>query len=306
MSNPKNDLRLKIGNIEFTDFEAPQVINSFGGYQSMAIHDFYGGYRTVQAFGAFPKEIIWDGILINQNGKTAMQRALEIDTIRINGTMQPLTIGPYNLNVVVKEFLHKPNLEQWVPYSITIIPVQDLTGANSKPVSQVPQDAQLSQQLQNINQIFSNPQGTYQYSATVTDNMNTLNSSINNLMQTNQGSLSSLNATSKGFLTGQITEIQSGLEADMTSTDPATSLSSTNLYNSLEQFSNILAGNNNLAVINTVNPDLPLLASTYYGDPTKWSVIAQANNLVDPMPIGNFGLTIPSLSNVDLTNPLFN
>ena len=49
--------------------------------------------------------------------------------------------------------------------------------------------------------------------------------------------------------------------------------------------------------INVINPNLMALAAQYYGDATQWRIIADANNLTDPQPIGLFNnLIIPTLS----------
>ena len=43
-----------------------------------------------------------------------------------------------------------------------------------------------------------------------------------------------------------------------------------------------------------INPNLLMLAAQYYGDATKWQIIAAANDLSDPQPIGSFELNIPA------------
>jgi len=48
--------------------------------------------------------------------------------------------------------------------------------------------------------------------------------------------------------------------------------------------------------INCVNPNLWTLAAQYYNDATQWRIIANANNLTDPQPVGIFNLIIPTSS----------
>jgi hypothetical protein len=49
-----------------------------------------------------------------------------------------------------------------------------------------------------------------------------------------------------------------------------------------------------LAVLAVVNPNLPALASAYYGDASQWPRIAAQNGLLDPQPIGTFtALEVP-------------
>lgn len=65
---------------------------------------------------------------------------------------------------------------------------------------------------------------------------------------------------------------------------------------------------NNLALINTppnaltitvVGGNLFALAAQYYGDASQWALIAQANNLIDPMIVGVMTLLIPPLNGID-------
>jgi hypothetical protein len=48
-----------------------------------------------------------------------------------------------------------------------------------------------------------------------------------------------------------------------------------------------------LATIHVINPNLVVLSSQYYQDPSHWRDIASANGLSDPQPIGTFDLIIP-------------
>ncbi len=65
---------------------------------------------------------------------------------------------------------------------------------------------------------------------------------------------------------------------------------------------------NNVLLVNTppnalsitvVGGNLFALAAQYYGDASQWALIAQANNLTDPMIVGEQTLLIPPLNGID-------
>jgi hypothetical protein len=55
----------------------------------------------------------------------------------------------------------------------------------------------------------------------------------------------------------------------------------------------------NAITINVVGGTLFHLAAQYYGDAAQWALIASANNMTDPMIIGNKTLLIPPLNGID-------
>jgi hypothetical protein len=75
-----------------------------------------------------------------------------------------------------------------------------------------------------------------------------------------------------------------------------------NLYNLQAVLNNLLTnlelieqgGTGQIITINNAN--LFVLAALYYGDATRWTTIAQANGLKDPMTYGIRMLTIPQTS----------
>lgn len=55
----------------------------------------------------------------------------------------------------------------------------------------------------------------------------------------------------------------------------------------------------NAQIVTVIGGNLFTLASKYYGDPKQWVLIAKANNLVDPMIVGQATLIIPAWNGVD-------
>jgi hypothetical protein len=129
---------LHLGGIPFLSFECPESIGDIGLQAKLAMHDFPGGYRTVQPLGFFPPQMItWSGQFWQNDipGYTPQQRIINLEQIIINQVGVSLNIGPFTFNPV---FVHKLELHMqlgWLlPYTIEIIPVNPgLTNAASLP-----------------------------------------------------------------------------------------------------------------------------------------------------------------------------
>ena len=68
------------------------------------------------------------------------------------------------------------------------------------------------------------------------------------------------------------------------------------LYSYIQQIANLLAAAaapSSIFYATVSNPNLFVLAAQYYGDPDKWSVIADANGLTSAFNVGVFTLVIP-------------
>jgi hypothetical protein len=55
----------------------------------------------------------------------------------------------------------------------------------------------------------------------------------------------------------------------------------------------------NAKLITVIGGNLFQIASQYYGDASQWPLIAQANQLTDPMLVGINSLLVPPLNNQD-------
>lgn len=110
------DTLLVLGSVVFQGFEIPSKIN-FGGKHQLQIHDLVGGSRVVDAMGARPAPIKWEGRF---RGSDALERALLLDQMRQAGAQIFLSYFSTFVNVVITEF--EPDLEQFyeIPYKITV------------------------------------------------------------------------------------------------------------------------------------------------------------------------------------------
>ncbi len=112
---------LTLGGVPFQDFEIPPTI-TFGGAQSLAVHQLPGGQRVIDALGANDAAIGWTGIF---SGANATERARMLDLARATGMMLPLTWDVFFYTVVVSSFVADYSKGWWIPYRIACTVVRD-------------------------------------------------------------------------------------------------------------------------------------------------------------------------------------
>lgn len=118
------DTQIQLGSFIFQDLEIPEYIN-FGGTQQLVQHDLIGGNRVIDAMGKSDVDIQWSGLM---TGPTALQRAQQLNQLRVAG--QQLTLQWFNLNynVVIQNFVSRTERFYQVSYDITLRVIAD--GAN--------------------------------------------------------------------------------------------------------------------------------------------------------------------------------
>lgn len=116
---------LLLGPILFQDFELPASI-TWGGAQSLTIHRLPGGARVIDAMGRDDADITWSGIF---SGPNAAVRARELDLMRGDGSLWPLTWDSFFYSVVIARFEADHRRGNWVPYRITCTVLQDEAAA---------------------------------------------------------------------------------------------------------------------------------------------------------------------------------
>ena len=142
--------QLTIGPVAFVDAEHPDDI-TFGGTQSLAVHDYVGGSRQVQSMGARESSITWEGYL---RSSTAQARAIALDQLRISGTQVPLTFTQWSYDVVVQEFRAKIMHEFLIRYTIAVVVVRNKAAwAQARAIASV--DAQIAGLYANANQGYT-------------------------------------------------------------------------------------------------------------------------------------------------------
>lgn len=99
LSGIYGDAVLTLGDIAFTDFSVPSRMN-YGGKQTLVVHKFPGGARTIDAMGPDPNPITWSGILLGV-GAAATRQAIE--AMRDAGQVVDLAWGENAYSVLVEE-----------------------------------------------------------------------------------------------------------------------------------------------------------------------------------------------------------
>ena len=319
-------------SITLQDVELPQAV-AWGGEQAMAVHQLIGGNRVIDALGAKPAPITWDGILF---GQTAVERARYLDTVRQGGGAVVLTWDEFVYVGVVSRFAAN-YLQPWhVRYSITIEVMRDAASAQTS----APKESLLTllnndtAQASCLGDLIGDP------------TLSTLLSAVSSAVQTLNGAVEAVTApiaqatacmqqatvTAQSALAAIVQPLslaQSRVQALKGSVDNAAStvqtltsgvfsgatpqaiqsLASANLgYANAQPVyaldsilgrmqANIGAGmpgaSENTIAIN--GGDLQAIAAQQYGDATLWPAIAKINGLSDPkLPAGALTLQIPS------------
>lgn len=115
------DTEVILGAFKFRDMEIPASING-GGEQSLIVKKLVGGSRVIDAMGPDDDDISWGGLI---QGSDSIDRAMQLDGMRIAG--QPVLFTYFNLRyyVLVKSF--KFNIERYyqITYSLTLTVLKD-------------------------------------------------------------------------------------------------------------------------------------------------------------------------------------
>lgn len=311
---------VRLGPIVLHGVEVPSGI-PFAGRQNVAVHDLYGGGRTVQPVGAADDTIEWNALFI---GSLAMKRARYLNTFRLSGKPIVLSFSGVMVTCVIAEFKPFYKAINWVPYSIRLIPVSE--SWNNPVVVTTQTHASFLQSLV----AEANSVRTW-WTATMTTAMTTLQTAMNAISD-----LSSIPAATISGLTSTIIAVQNelnGIQASVENTllnittlggmfpnNPAasavsslsnqlnavtTQYQSENLGGLLSITSDTIAnaGTSALPFLPLITPEiigvapqngpvteivqagtqLEEVALRFYGDATEWPAIASANGLFDPL-----------------------
>ena len=109
-----------LDDIEFQSWEVPERVK-WGGAQSLAVHQFPGGARTIDAMGSDEAPITWSGRLGILTPDSA-SRARRLDTLRQSGAEVVLTWGEFTRSVVVASCEFDHGFDFGYQISVTVIP----------------------------------------------------------------------------------------------------------------------------------------------------------------------------------------
>ncbi len=286
-----------IGGVPLVDVEVPQNLEFIGGTQRLEVHNFPGGIRTIQALGGFPPDqITWDGIFL---GPTAWQRAYQFSQMRLQGQKVVLSYGSWQWEGVVEQFFVSVQHEFLNRYHITFIPEKDLSTL-PPPVNTV--DANLIVQMTMMAISMNLPTSIFGDDLPLT-----LSGPLNSLLSVTEGGLLAAGndvnlldagtVSNIGYYNGQVQSAGGVILQPDSPVNPTLSMMASASYvmSAASILSNAVtqpAGPQ--ATVAMINPNLMTLAAQYYGDASRWPAIASANGLVDPMPTGQYQITIPA------------
>lgn len=291
---------LTLGSVFFDTFEVPQNLSDLGGVQQVATHSYPGGYQTQQAFGAFPSPITWSGKL---TGTTAMFRKNEIDRLRVAGREVGLSFGDKFLLGIVTACRINVHHEWLIDYNITFEPRLDVSSGDG-PSDLLSAFDLINQVLIALNNMislfeligsgngFSMPSGLFPLAVTL---FNTTQLAVVGSF----GIVANIPPSSAAAIYAAAQALLAAAQPLTVSTNPFVSSPSLDLVGYASSIVNIVRSSEaTQTTLNVVNPNLFLVAAQYYGDATRWRQIAVASSISppDPMPIGQFTLTIPAVT----------
>lgn len=285
---------LQLGSVLFnrSALEVPEEIGNLGGHQVIAQHDFPGGARTQQVFGAFPDEIMWQGWL---TGGTASDRLAQIDAMRVAGQVVTLSYGPKSWPGRIISLEARAQNQNRFRYRIHFLPLSDT--ASAAAASGMTPEATLGVQTNLLTQLQNNL--PFPLPSAITAPVNTVLNTIQDGLGAADGIVANIGLPSLSLIAGAVTTVTAALpliQGGGSRSDAFMATAAANASTSaLTTIQKPLAPQRTVTVL---NPNLPQLAAQYLGDATQWQRIAIANNIVppDPMPLGQFTLSIPPLS----------
>lgn len=292
---------LTLGSVFFDAFEVPQNLSDLGGVQQVATHSYPGGYQTQQTFGAFPSPITWSGKL---TGTTAMFRKNEIDRLRVAGKQVALSFGDKFLLGIVSSCKINVHHEWLIDYTITFDPRRDISSGDG------PDDLLSAFDL--INQVLIDLSDVIAFFQLITADGSrfsmppalfplavTLFSTTQLAVVDSFGIVANIPPSSAAAIYAAAQALLDAAQPLAASTSPFISSPSLDLVGYASSIVNIVRlSEATQTTLQVVNPNLFLVAAQYYGDATRWRQIAVASSISppDPMPIGQFTLTIPAVT----------
>lgn len=311
---PITSLLMTLGSVLFDQFEVPEIIESLGGTQAIAEHRFPGGTITQQRFGAYPSLLRWRGLL---TGSNALFRMRELDRLRVAGEEVSFNYGDTFLLGLVVLFEASPRSQWLVPYRIEYAPRLDFSATDQQLSDILSTYQMITQALFNLETILSViiPTGNgpthsaldtsvVQYYAALPPTLQLPLQTF--ITDTSTALLNSLNIPSDiSFNDAQ--RIYSDAQALLAvatplsqSSDPTLASPAQDTISYVSTITTAVANpsTQNVTIIQAINPNLLRVAAQYYGDHTKWQVIADASGISppDPQPVGQFALVIPTLT----------
>lgn len=311
---------LILGDFIFQEMELPEKI-PFGGEQRLSVKKFIGGARNVQSLGPDPIALSWSGIILPLfDGTPSLMRAKYLNQMKDAGYPLILVWDELIYLVVIKSFVADYKFYQ-IPYTITCEVVEDLSipalgssylsvGAAlladlavssglADTVASALNDSVLGGLMADVSSAISSVSNWASASLSVVAQalvpINAASAYVSGLIGSTEATILST-VSPFGALAGAVSATAVAAVAGAVSATavmpPLLGLSTT-----LGRMGrNLGLINSSVRTVTMAGGHLFDLAAQEYGDATAWTVIAQANNLTDPVITGTQTLVIPSMS----------
>lgn len=121
-------MQIMLGNMVLRTTEKPDSVQHGGG-QMLAVNTFPSGNVSIQNFGSTYRDISWEGWF---EGVDAMERMVQIGNMRQKGEPIVFRTENYAQNVVIEEFHPEHRTNFFIPFSITLKRVVQITKQTPK------------------------------------------------------------------------------------------------------------------------------------------------------------------------------
>ena len=301
------------------EFEVPERI-TLAARQRTVQHQLIGGRRIIDVLGTEYDPLSWAGIF---TGSQASERVCALERMRDAGLPLVLTLDDYRFTVVITAFSPVYEFVWRRPYTIEVAVVRNegspakvdaLTGALQGLIDSDTGRALGLSKIINIDAVTEKVQHLHQAVKQVSDfahaTVEQVQAVVRPLIATRniiQHELAVLESAAREITT--LGGLIPGLPVSRTVANLLTQLEHATRIPALYHLQDVLARlNKNIHAGQAANGargvtlsagNLYQVASEQYGDASKWTSIAAANNLTDPQLSGIQTLTIPSSPQVD-------
>lgn len=287
---------LVLGSFVFDEsqLEVPESLSDVGGMQSIAEHKFPGGIITHQKYGFFPEPLKWKGKF---SGQFAALDVEAVKRILAAGQEVPLYFGErYWLGRLAK-FTPTIRNQNLYDYTAEFWPRVDLSSGVTPPIF-TGFGSILALHLLSLQSMIASAQSGNILMGIVIPLIGSVLPDFVSLaagsVAVAGGIISTIDVQTQQSIAIASLGVLAATAPLQASTDPTLSSPASDIASRVQAITGILASPpQSIATIHVVNPNLVVLATQYYQDPTLWQTIGNANGISDPMPVGTFNLTIP-------------
>ncbi|QBJ80508.1 hypothetical protein [Aquitalea sp. USM4] len=305
--------RVLIGDIELTGLEVPESITP-AGTQQVVIHRLIGGKKTGDVMGVDYENPSWSGWI---TGADAGSRVAALEKMRDTGDPVTFTFDTYSFKVLLHKFA--PTFEHVYRrhYTIELIVLERLDAPNAVNSLLGSLDALINSDVGKALDLA----GSINITA-VSDAITAVQSAVSNVQNIANATVQTVQTIVRPIVAAQQI-IQSTIDQVAAAVNDITTLggvipgnpvskAAANVLRQVQSATqlsylyqlqsvlgrlqkNVLAGPlaNGTSSVTTGNTNLQQLAATAYGDQSKWTDIAAANGLTDPVLTGIQTVTIP-------------